>query len=385
MIAYLDCVSGISGDMFLSSLIDLGFPVSVLRETISRLDIEIPDIKTTRAVRHGIYGTRLEIECPFPKEKRSFRYIRDLIQKGGLDPEIKEQSIRIFEIIARAEARIHNCAVEEVHFHEIGALDSIVDIIGVVSGIRYIGICSLISSLLPLGSGMTETMHGLIPVPSPATIEILKDVPVYGTGISAELVTPTGAALVKGLAKGFGRLPPMVIKKIGYGIGSRDLKERPNLVRLVLGELSQEKGLDTVALLETHVDDCNPEYLGYLMDALLKKGALDVTYAPIFMKKNRPGTAIKVICAPVDLDILMDIIFRETGSLGIRYSFSFRKRLRRKVLSLDTPWGRIRVKRIYQADGSISIKPEYEDCLKIAKKHDISLKTVYEYVLGEKE
>lgn len=385
MIAYLDCVSGISGDMFLSSLIDLGFTVSELKKTISRLDVEIPDIVVAKEARHGIYGTRIKITSSHSQGRISFHSVRDLIQNSSLEPEIKGYSIRIFEIIAKAEAKIHDRPVQEVHFHEVGGLDSIVDIVGVVAGLRYLGIDSLFCSPIPLGSGTTKTVHGIIPIPSPASLQILQGVPVYGTGIEAELVTPTGAALVKGLAKGFGKFPPMVIKGAGYGVGSRDLRERPNLVRLILGDLSQDKESDTIIVLETHVDDCMPEHLGYLMNILFENGALDVAYAPIFMKKNRPGVSIKVICKPEDMEALMDAIFKETGTLGIRYSFTFRKRLKREIQYIDTPWGRVRIKRIQQVDGSTYLKPEYDDCLKIAKKYGIPLKKVYEYLLGDRK
>lgn len=384
MIAYLDCVCGISGDMFLSSLIDAGFPVSALKDVISRLNIGLADIKVLKEARHGIHGTRIEVHPLNQEKSRSFRSIRNLIQESGLESEVKRRCIDIFEMIAKAEAKIHNCSVDEVHFHEIAGLDSIVDIVGVIAGLEYMGIISLTSSSLPLGSGSAETIHGVIPVPSPATVEILQGIPVYGSGISAELVTPTGAALVKGLVKGFGQFPPMVVKGVGYGIGARDLKERPNIVRLILGEPSEGEELDTVVMLETHVDDCNPEHLGYLMEMLFKNGAFDVAYAPIFMKKNRPGICIKVICGAGNMDSLMDIIFRETGSLGIRYSFNFRRRLEREIKEVLTPWGKIRVKEIYQADGSVYLKPEYDDCLKIAKKYDIPLRKVYGYVVGKK-
>jgi len=386
MIAYIDCISGISGDMFLSSLINLGVPVSVIKDAVLTLNIEGIknfDIKVFKEKRHNIVGTKIEIYSEDTAKSRSFISIKEMIQRSGLPSKIKEKAIKIFEIIACAEAKIHNCKLEEVHFHEISGLDSIVDILGVLIGIDYLGIEEIFCSHIPLGTGTMRSAHGIIPIPAPATLEILKGLPVYGTDIRAELVTPTGAALLKGLSKGFGSMPALSVKKIGYGVGSRDLKERPNLVRLILGELAEGKETDTVALLETHIDDSNPEHLGFLMERLFREGVLDVAYVPIYMKKNRPGVLIKVICQPSDMLKAMDLIFKETTTSGIRYSFLFRKRLKRETIELQTPWGKVRAKRYYLPDGSSYLKPEYEECLNIAKKYAIPLRKIYSYILGE--
>jgi len=386
MIAYVDCISGISGDMFLSSLIDLGVPVSVITEAILSLKIEGIknfEIKVFKEKRHGIAGTKIDIYSEDAVKSRSFVSIKEAIQGSSLDSKIKEKAIHIFEIIAKAEAKIHNCKLEEVHFHEISGLDSIVDIIGVLVGIEHLGIREVFCSHIPLGTGIMKSAHGTLPIPAPATLEILKDLPVYGSQINAELVTPTGAALIKGLSKGFGPLPALSIKDIGYGLGSRDLKERPNLIRLILGELADGTETDSVVLLETHIDDCNPEYLGFLMEVLLKEGVLDVAYVPIYMKKNRPAVLMRIICLPSDMLRVMKLVFKETTTSGIRYSFLFRKRLRREVLELKTPWGKVKAKRYYLPDGSSYLKPEYEECLNIAKKYAIPLRKVYSHILGE--
>ncbi len=370
--------------MFLSSLIDLGVPTSLIEDAISSLNIEGVSqlrINAFKEERHGIYGTRIEISCEDSKKSRSFSSIREIIQKSNLSSRIKEKAVEVFEIIAKAEAKIHNSKVEDVHFHEIGGVDSLVDIIGVLIGIDHLGIDRIISSPIPLGKGIIDSSHGKIPIPAPATLEILKDVPIYGTETSSELTTPTGAALIKALSKGFGPIPPLSIKRIGYGIGKRRLKERPNLVRIILGEPSHKYETDTVAFLEANLDDYNPEHLGYVMELLLKKGALDVGYIPVYMKKNRPGILINVICMPEDMDSLMDTIFKETTTSGIRYSFVLRKRLRRETVEIETEWGKIRAKKYYLPDGSSYIKPEYKDCLNIAEKYGIPLRKIYSHIL----
>ena len=370
--------------MFLSSLIDLGVPTSLIEDAISSLNIEGVSqlrINAFKEERHGIYGTRIEISCEDSKKSRSFSSIREIIQKSNLSSRIKEKAVEVFEIIAKAEAKIHNSKVEDVHFHEIGGVDSLVDIIGVLIGIDHLGIDRIISSPIPLGKGIIDSSHGKIPIPAPATLEILKDVPIYGTETASELTTPTGAALIKALSKGFGPIPPLSIKRIGYGIGKRRLKERPNLVRIILGEPSHKYETDTVAFLEANLDDYNPEHLGYVMELLLKKGALDVGYIPVYMKKNRPGILINVICMPEDMEKLMDIIFKETTTSGIRYSFVLRKRLRRETVEIETEWGKIRAKKYYLPDGSSYIKPEYKDCLNIAEKYGIPLRKIYSHIL----
>ncbi len=380
MIAYLDLISGISGDMFLSSLIDIGLPVSEIENIVSEFGIKI---RTEKDKRHGISGTKIDIECKDQKEKRSFKEIREMILKSSADKGLKKKAIEVFEIIARAEAEVHGCFIEEVHFHEIGGIDSIVDIFGVLYGIEYLGIEKVICSAVPLGTGTIRTSHGILPVPAPATLVILKDIPVYGTGINTELVTPTGAALIRYLSDEFGPPPPMRIKKIGYGIGKKEIRERPNLLRIILGDYGFLKDTDTVSILETNLDDAIPEYLGYLMEKLFEKGALDVAYVPGYMKKNRPGFLIKVISPPEKTEELTDILFKETGTAGIRHTFCFRKRLPRKIKKIETPWGIVKVKEIEEPDGSVSIRPEYEECLNIARKYDIPLRKVYEYIFSK--
>jgi hypothetical protein len=281
------------------------------------------------------------------------------------------------------EAGIHGQPIDKVHFHEVGATDSIIDVVGTVFGVKSLGITSLFVSSLPLGSGFTQTDHGTIPIPSPATVALLKDIPVFGSGLEHEMVTPTGAALVKSLATSFGVIPPMIIEKIGYGTGSRDLSDRPNLVRILIGKESPQQDIDTVAMLETHIDDMNPEWLGYLMDRLFEAGALDVTFTPVQMKKNRPGVNLRVLAKPGLRDSLTDILLRESTALGVRFSYYQRKILKRSRAEIDSPWGKIHVKKVFNTDGSPYFQPEYEACREIALKNKVALKEIYYWIMAQ--
>jgi hypothetical protein len=317
------------------------------------------------------------------KERQRHRGLKDIvkiIQAGGLSKEVQNRSIQIFESIAQEEGKIHKCPPDEVHFHEVGAVDSIIDIVGSVFGIEYLGIASISASSLPLGSGFVKTQHGRIPVPAPATIALLKGIPVYDSGIKYELVTPTGAALVKALASSFGSMPAMTVERVGYGVGSRDLPDRPNLLRVILGHDQTEQQVDTVVTLEANLDDTNPEWLGFLMGRLFEAGALDVVFCPIQMKKNRPGILLQVMGRPEQRDNLMDILFRESTTLGIRFHYSQRRVLPRSEVEVEGPWGKMRVKKVLRPDGSSYFLPEYEACRKIAEENKIPIREVYDWV-----
>ena len=319
------------------------------------------------------------------KEKQGHRRLTDIkkiIQSGSLSKGVEDKAIEIFEAVAQEEGKIHNCPPEEVHFHEVGAADSIIDIVGTVFGIEYLGIASISASSLPLGSGFAETEHGRIPVPSPATIALLKGLPVYDSGLKCELVTPTGAALLKGLASSFGVMPSMIVERVGYGVGSRNLPDRPNLLRIILGHDDFEQQVETVVILEANLDDTNPEWLGFLMDQLFEKGALDVVFHPIQMKKNRPGVLLQVIGKPDQRDALMDILFKESTALGIRFRYSQRKVLERSQVEIDSPWGNMKVKKVLRPDGSPYFLPEYEVCREIAEENKIPIKEIYYWVMS---
>lgn len=308
--------------------------------------------------------------------------IREIILKSDLSEQVKTKSINIFENLAKAEGKIHNRPPEDVHFHELGAVDSIIDIVGTVFAIECMCIDSISASTIPLGSGFVDCAHGRMPVPAPATLDLLKGIPVFDSGVSYEMVTPTGAALVTGLAKSFGTMPPMTIHEVGYGVGSRDLPDRPNLLRLLIGEQNPEQNLDTVLIIETDLDDVSPEWLGYIMDRLFEAGALDVTFHPVHMKKNRPGTHVEIIGRPEQKDSLMDILFRESMTLGIRFRYSQRSVLERSVEEMESPWGIIRVKKVVDRHGATLILPEYEACREAALKTDRPLRDIFCWIMG---
>lgn len=382
--AYLDCFSGISGDMFLGALLDAGLSFELLEQAVRSLPIDGYAIKAGREKRGEVSGTRFTVRCDNGKQaRRKLKDIKGIIQGGDLSNDVKDKSIEIFESIAREEGKIHNCSPNEIHFHELGGIDSIIDIVGTVFGVELLGILSISSSALPLGSGFTDTGHGKIPIPAPATIALLKDVPVYDSGLKHEMVTPTGAALIKGFARSFGAMPPMTIENVGYGAGSRDLQDRPNLFRIIIGQRHPEREVETVIILEANLDDTNPEWTGFLMDRLFEVGALDVVFCPVQMKKNRPGIQIQVMGRPGQMDILMDTLFRETTTLGVRFRYSQRKVLERAKIEIDSPWGRMGVKKVTRPDGSSFFLPEYEICRKIAQENGIPIKEIYYWIISK--
>jgi uncharacterized protein (TIGR00299 family) protein len=390
MLAYFDCFSGISGDMTLGALIDLGVPVEWLKSQLNELPLEDFDITVTSTHRNGIHAKQVKVEALDDKDSRNYIQIRALIENSPLADSIKSAGLKIFQKLAEAEAGIHGCSAEEVHFHEVGGVDAIVDIVGTALGLQYLGIQKIIASPIPLGKGFVNCSHGKLPVPAPATLAILQGVPVYGTTIPHELVTPTGAAIISAQTRRFGAMPDMVIKKIGYGAGQRELKDRPNLLRIVLGNESRAAtGIpenvqeDQIEIIETGIDDMNPELFGHLMDRLFEDGALDVCWIPIYMKKNRPATMLQVLCNSDRRDELIRRIFSETTTLGVRFYESHRRILWRDQIEIETSYGKISVKRIKDPQGDIRIVPEYDVCQGIARKHDLPLRIVYETVIRE--
>ena len=382
-IAFLDCFSGISGDLFLGSLLDAGLSFDELSRRLKSLPFENYRIETRREARNQLYGTRfIVIQEGKEHSHRNLETVRKIIEQGELSTQVKEKSIEIFENIAEVEGKIHNKSPNEVHFHEVGAVDSIIDIVGTVYGIESLKIEKLYASFLPLGSGFTKTEHGTIPIPAPATFALLKGIPVYDSGIPHEMVTPTGAALVKCLVTSFGAMPPMVIHSIGYGVGARDLEERPNLLRILIGDEEYEKNTETVMIIETNLDDTSPEWLGYLMDRLFDAGALDVVFCPVHMKKNRPGVQVQVMGLPDQRDVLMEILFRESATLGVRFQYTQRRIRQRSIVEVDSPWGKLKVKKVAGRDGEIFFIPEYEACREIAIKNDLPLREIFGWVMG---
>ncbi|NQT10787.1 MAG: nickel pincer cofactor biosynthesis protein LarC [Desulfobacteraceae bacterium] len=386
MIAYFDCFSGISGDMILGAFIDLGVPVKWLKNTLSSIPLTGFDISVTSVSRNGINAKSVHVKTEDNVESRNYAEIRSLIQNSRLSPQVKERSLEAFRRLAEAEAAIHGRPVDKVHFHELGGIDAIVDIVSAALCVEYLGIEKIISSKLPLGTGFVDCRHGALPVPAPATLAILRDAPVYGSGIPHELVTPTGAAIIVTLAESFETMPHMLINKTGYGAGKRDLESIPNLLRIVTGNAQNHKAYaqkDRVVLVETCIDDMNPEIFGFVMDRLFEDGALDVYWIPIFMKKNRPGTMVQVLCRTGQKEAVINRILSETTSLGVRYYDVDRAWLSREQITVKTGYGMVQVKRITDTHGAIRIVPEYEVCKKIALEKNIPIRVVYDIIAKE--
>jgi len=430
-IAYLDCFSGMSGDMFLGALIDAGVSSELLERTVAALNLEAR-LEISRVNRSGIAAIKADVWVNGEKEGpagsgaqahsqeghdqdhghdlvhahphdsapassrtgvpaphshdhphahgRSLKEIRGIIGQAAISDAAKKTALKIFDALGTAEATIHNNEIESVHFHEVGAVDAIVDIVCASVGAAALGVDEFVCSPLNVGGGTVKCAHGVFPVPAPATVEILQGAPVYSSGMQVELLTPTGAAIAKTLATRFGAFPEMKIEKSGYGAGTRDFPGSPNVVRLVIGEsaalLAARTERDTVSVLEANLDDLNPQVFGYVMDRLLEEGALDVFGVPVQMKKNRPGTLLTVLCKPEDAAKLTQIVFAETTTLGVRRREEQRQTLARRWVFVPTPWGEVRMK-VASMNGTVTnYAPEYEDCRRIALEQQVPLKTV---------
>jgi hypothetical protein len=388
MIAYFDCFSGISGDMTLGAFIDLGVPVEWLKNRLETIPLTGFEVLVETVSRNGIQAKNVEVRVKDDTTSRHYEDIRSILENSPLPSEVKKKSLDVFEKIANAEALIHGCPKEKVHFHEVGGIDALVDIVGTALSLDYLRIEKVMSSPMPVGRGFVTCQHGILPVPAPATLSILKGIPIYGTNIPHELVTPTGAAIISTLAVSFEKMPEMIVEKIGYGAGRRELESQPNLLRIIIGTeiMNSEKGIgvyqtDQIVKIETCIDDMNPEVFGFLMDRLFEKGALDVYWIPIFMKKNRPATMVQVLCTENYREELMACILSESSSLGVRYYLVKRRMLNREKIMVKTVYGELPVKRIIELDGSSRIVPEYETCKKIALTEKLPLRVVYDTIL----
>ncbi|WP_319410123.1 nickel pincer cofactor biosynthesis protein LarC [uncultured Desulfosarcina sp.] len=383
MHAHFDCFSGISGDMVLGAFVDMGVSPQWLAEMIRGLSIGEVEIVAQDVKKSGIGAKKITILEKEASHARNYRDIIKIIENGSLGDKVEHIAADIFSRIADAEARIHRCEKDSVHFHEVGAVDSIVDIVGAALCLVDLKIESVTSSPLPLGSGFVDCSHGRLPVPAPATIEILKGIPVYGGASGGELVTPTGAGIIASLSQGFGPIPDMEIERVGYGSGSRDHKDLPNLLRVLVGEKIEKKtepGHDDVCVVETNIDDMNPEIFGYLMEKLFEEDALDVCFSPVMMKKNRPGTKVEVLCPPEKQADIARCLFAETSTIGVRHHLVHRHTLKRSISEVSTCFGEIQVKCTTDPDGRKRYSPEYEACKKIALFNKVPLKRVYEAV-----
>jgi len=379
-IAYFDCFAGASGDMILGAIIDAGLDIENLKEELSKLNLKGYSVHAEKTTKKGISGTKFHVISSHDHHHRGLKDILEIIDGSTLKESIKDRSRRIFQRLAEAEAKIHNKTVNEIHFHEVGAVDAIIDVVGAAIGLECLGIQCVHTSRIHVGTGSLQCAHGTLPVPPPATLELLKDVPVYSTGIENELVTPTGAAILTTFSKNFGALPSMQIDKTGYGLGGRDL-HIPNLIRVVIGEQALGTDEDTIHLIETNIDDMNPQFYEHIMESLFSRGARDVFLTPIIMKKNRPGVVLSVLASPDQITELIDVVFQETTTLGVRISeVKKRKILKRDILTVTTPWGDARVKIRTVSDTQKTVAPEYDDCKRLARENNIPIHEVYDKV-----
>jgi uncharacterized protein (TIGR00299 family) protein len=381
MIAYLDCIAGISGDMLLGAMIDLGVPAERIVEEIQKLPLEGFGISASRVQINGIGATDVVVTATGDSHSRDYRQIRQLVEHSPLYDHVKQLALGVFSRLAEAEAGVHGCAVEDVHFHEVGGIDALVDIVGTAFCCDYLDLSDIRASSLPLGRGFVECRHGVLPLPAPATLALLGDVPVHGVAVNTELVTPTGAALITELASGFGEMPTMRIDRCGYGAGKNRLADRPNLLRVVLGNAEATGGEETLVQVETSIDDMNPEFYGHVMDLLFEDGAVDVNLVPMYMKKQRPATLLRVLCPESVRSAVVDRLLSETTSLGVRHHMIQRKTLPRESVVVKTALGPVAAKKTTGPDGRVRLAPEYEACRGIARRTGRPLQTVYQAAL----
>ena len=363
--------------MVLGALIDLGLDIDYLKKELDKLDVSGYEIQVKKVGKNSISGTKVDIVSGEKQAHRCLDDINEIIDKSALDSDVKESCKNIFLKLGKAESKVHGIDIQKVHFHEVGALDTILDIVGIAVGLKKLDIKKVFSSRLHIGSGFVKCAHGTIPVPAPATAELIKGIPVYSTGVLGELVTPTGAAVITYLTTDFGKMPHMRVDKVGYGAGKAEL-EHPNLLRIFLGELVSDYDTDTVNVIETNIDDMNPEYYEHLIEKLLAKGALDAFLANIQMKNSRPAIKVSVICTPENTDKLAEIIFNETTTFGVRIFEAKRKKLFTEKKEVQTKYGTVSVKSGSTNSGIKTMSPEYRDCKKIADENNIPLKEIYE-------
>jgi uncharacterized protein (TIGR00299 family) protein len=376
-VLHLDTFSGIAGNMFLGALLDLGVPRAELEAGLAGLPVDFA--LRVRRVRRGPLAARyVDVRVPRPRGRahgRSWRQLAALLRRARIDAAVRRSALAIFELLGRAEARVHGVALEKVHFHEVGAVDAIVDVTGAALGLALLGVERVTASPVALGEGRVETQHGLLPLPAPATLELLRGVPTVPAHVRWETVTPTGAAILKHVVEDFGVLPAMTIDAVGHGAGDDRPGPLPNVLRAVLGRAGGA-GADRVTCLETHLDDLVPEHFEYLMERLFEAGALDVSLQHLQMKKNRPGYLVRVLVRPSERLAAARVLFAESTAIGVRVSESERIVLEREERRVHTPFGRLRVKRVWGPDGRVDVSAEYEDCKRAARRHGVALREV---------
>ena len=389
-IAYLDAFSGVSGDMTVGALVHLGLPLAAVREAITTLGLADVEVAVEEAVRSGIRATKFRVrvrgEDPDAPRRghhhvhRPYADIRALLARSSLPEPVKTSALAIFARLAEAEGRVHGVPPESVEFHEVGAVDAIVDVVGAALGFAHLGADAVYCGPLPLGQGRTHSAHGPLPVPAPAAVELLRGRPVRLEDGAAELVTPTGAAIVAALARPE-PVPDMRIEAVGWGAGERTLPDRPNLLRILVGEPVGSVGGDEVVVLETTIDDLSPQLYEHVLERLLEAGARDAFLVPVIMKKSRPGTMLRVLAAPADRDRLAAIVFAETSTIGLRYTTWRRFVLPREERTVETPYGPVRVKVSRAPDGTPNVAPEFDDCRRLATARGVPLKLVHQAAL----
>jgi uncharacterized protein (TIGR00299 family) protein len=384
-VVYFDCFCGISGDMILGALVSLGVNLKEIQQGLKLLGVKGYTLNSRQIKRNGFVGTKVNVTLHKSSLKsydaRTFNDIKIIIDNSDLPNSVKFNSIEIFRRIGNAEAKVHGTTISKVHFHEVGAVDSIVDIVGSSLAIHLLGADVIVSSPINTGEGFVKCEHGILPVPAPATLELLKDIPCYSSGIKKELTTPTGAAFIGYFAEKFESLPSVSVLNTGYGAGDHELKELPNLLRVVLGKVEECDGSQTMKVIESNIDDMNPEFYDHVMELLFKAGAIDVFFSPVHMKKNRPGIIISVITTMDCFDSLIRVLLEETSTLGVRYYDINRMTLQRTQKLIRTTLGNIRVKIGGVEESTRNISPEYEDCRKIALEKGIPIKRVYDEAL----
>jgi hypothetical protein len=385
-VLYFDCFSGAAGDMILGALIDAGLPLDALKQALGSLGVEDWDVSADRVVKCGITATKFRVHEHVSAGggagpaggHRHYHVsgIRKRIAQSALSDGGKARASALFDRLAEAEASIHNMPVEQVHLHEVGALDSIIDIVGAVFALEWFNADRIVVSPINLGSGTVRTAHGVYPVPAPATLRLLGQTPVFGSAIAAELLTPTGALVLSDYAHAFGPMPAMRVDRIGYGAGDRDLEGTPNVLRVVVGEAAEGTSAMRVVVIECEIDDMNPQIFGALMDRLQAEGALDVCYSPVQMKKNRPGTLMTIVAKPADRGRIVDLVFRETTTIGVRFTEMARECLERETVIVDTPLGGVRFKVARRGGRVFNAQPEFDDLVRLAGEHGRPIKEV---------
>jgi pyridinium-3,5-bisthiocarboxylic acid mononucleotide nickel chelatase len=382
--AYFDCFSGISGDMTLGALVDAGCPLDVLRAKLQGLPVPGWEISSEKVWKNGMAASYVRIKTQDTQSHRSLTTILEILEKSSLQARVKERASAIFTKLGEAEAAVHDVPMEKIHFHEVGAVDAIVDIVGACIGFDELGFEKFACSALNVGGGTAKMAHGILPVPAPATARLLMGKPTYSNGVQKELVTPTGAAIVATLCDHFGPQPAMKVSAIGYGAGAADLESQPNVLRILVGEAA-DKAVDghggTIRVLEANLDDMNPQIFGYLLERALAAGALDVFATPVQMKKSRPGTLVTILCKPEDERKFQEMLFAETTTLGVRSHLVERRALPREFVKVTTRFGEVRMK-ISQVAGQVRhASPEFDDCRKLAEEKNVPLHEVMEQAM----